>query len=195
MVYLDQPENFLYYMVMEEWRKVPGYENYEISIDTKECRCRSIKNNIILNNKPNKLNRVFWGLYRDGKRTYYQAARWVALTFPELVENEYFEGAHIDHKDTDRLNCHPSNLRWVTQKENNNNPITRKHNSSGHIGQGINDPRKSKPVEQYSLSGTLLKTYPSIMQAARETVCQRECIRDCCKGKIKTSMGFIWKYK
>ena len=35
----------------------------------------------------------------------------------------------IDHIDGNTRNNNVSNLRWVTYKENNNNPITRKHNS------------------------------------------------------------------
>lgn len=33
----------------------------------------------------------------------------------------------VDHIDTDKLNNCVDNLRWVTHKENSNNPLTRKH--------------------------------------------------------------------
>ena len=126
---------------MEQWRDVPGYEGlYQISIDTEECRCKSLsyrhsakpkelKNRKVLRGKQ---FRGYWQLCKNGVCITRQIAKWVALTFPELVENEYFEGAHIDHKDTNTLNNHPSNLRWVTAKENSNNPLTLLHMKTKH---------------------------------------------------------------
>ena len=122
---------------MEYWKDIPGYEGlYQINIDTKECRCRSLNYRQTgtireLSNKPNKqFNRIYWGLTKNGKTEKPQAAVLVAKTFPELVQNEYFEGAEIDHIDTDRLNNQPANLRWVTRKENLNNPLTIINNSN-----------------------------------------------------------------
>lgn len=40
----------------------------------------------------------------------------------------------VDHIDTNPNNNNVENLRWVTYKENNNNPLTRYHNSISHIG-------------------------------------------------------------
>lgn len=70
-----------------------------------------------LSNIPTKNNRIFWHLSNDGDVLTRQAAKWIAITYPDLVENDYFEGALIDHKDRDRMNNHPSNLRWVTHQE------------------------------------------------------------------------------
>lgn len=110
-----------------EWRKVPGFEMYSISISDPKGRCkRMYKNGKVkeLSNKPDKRNRLNWNLSLNGVAIMEQAARWIAITYPELVQNEYFEGAVIDHIDTDPMNNHPSNLRWVTTRENCNNPLT-----------------------------------------------------------------------
>lgn len=48
-------------------------------------------------------------------------------------------------------------------------------------------------VEQWSLDGNYIKTYPSIKQAVIETGCND--ISKCCRGKYKQSGGFVWKYK
>ena len=119
---------------MEEWRDIPGYEGlYQICIDTPEGRCRSLNykgRNIVQElsyHHKKKDNRLYWTLYRDGKKITQQAARWIALAYPELVRNEYFDGACIDHIDTNPNNNRPENLRWVTYKENSNNPLTVKH--------------------------------------------------------------------
>lgn len=121
----------------EHWRDIPGYEGkYQISIDTPEGKCRSL--NYHSTGKPHLLKnsngRIYWDLSKNGKSLCRQAARWIAFTFPELVQNDYFDGAVIDHIDTDPRNNHPSNLRWVTTKENCNNPLTIQHNREAQTG-------------------------------------------------------------
>lgn len=186
---------------MTEWRTVPGYSNYQISIDLPEGRCRSLNYNHTgnvkeLSNKPHKRdNRIYWNLCKNGKSTCYQAARWIAFTYPELVEGEYFEGTEIDHKDTDRLNNHPSNLIWATHNENLNNPLTRKHISTSHQGVLLNHPDFSKQVYQYSKDGIFIAVYPSTQEAYRQTGISQGSISKCCNGKkYKSAGGYIWKY-
>ena len=40
----------------------------------------------------------------------------------------------VDHINTDRLDSRAKNLRWVTYKENSNNPLSRKQMSESHKG-------------------------------------------------------------
>lgn len=40
----------------------------------------------------------------------------------------------VDHINTDRLDSRAENLRWVTYKENSNNPLSRKQMSDSHKG-------------------------------------------------------------
>lgn len=44
------------------------------------------------------------------------------------------DGYEIDHINTVKTDNRLENLRWVTPKENMNNPITMKHNSEAHKG-------------------------------------------------------------
>lgn len=186
----------------EQWRDVPGYEGlYQISIDTKEGRCRSLNYHLtgktkLLSNKVNKrYKRIYWDLRNEEKRTYYQAARWIAITYPELVENEYFEGAEIDHINTDTMDNRPCNLRWVTRTGNMNNPLTKKHLSKTHTGIMINHPAYSKNVYQYSKDGIFIAVYPSVMEAYRQTGISFRHISKCCLGKkYKSVGGYIWRY-
>lgn len=136
----------------ENRRFVPGTdEKYIIDISTKEGKCISLCNKYgfrktpyLLDAKPDKKGYIYWRMKVDGYPTVHQAARWIAITFPELVQNEYFPGAEIDHIDTDRLNNHPNNLRWVTRKENQNNPLTRIHNSEAHKGKTPTEETRRK---------------------------------------------------
>lgn len=197
---------------MEHWREIPGYEGfYEISIDTKEGKCRSMRTGKILKNTPSKRdNRIYWGLCVNYKEIVQQAARWIAVTYPELIENEYFEGAHIDHKDTNTLNNHPSNLRWVTPADNNRNPLTKKHMSEagkkkklteehkyniskGGKGKQINRPDLSKKVLRFDSNGLCVGEYASASEASRITKIPRGSIANYLLGREDKS-GFVWKY-
>ena len=204
---------------MKQWRKVPGYENYEISIETREGKCRSLNylghKGIVkeLHNTPGKYtNRIYWGLTKNGKKCEKQAAVWIALTYPELIENEYFKGAEIDHINTDPLDNRPCNLRWVDRAGQMNNPLTKIHNAQAQSGKHLTEETKNKlriassgifknrknqstPVEQYTLEGTYVSWYPSQMEAERKTGIAHTHISACCKGKINQIKGYVFKYK
>lgn len=133
---------------MEEVREVPGSNGYyKIDISTKEGKCWSEFSKRYLSSGPDKKGYIYWGLTINGKRITHQAARWIAITFPELVQNEWFEGAEIDHIDTDSLNNHPSNLRWTDRSGQMNNPLTKAHNSAAHKGKHLSEETRRKISE------------------------------------------------
>jgi hypothetical protein len=54
---------------------------------------------------------------------------------------------------------------------------------------------KSKPVNQYDLKGKFITTYPSVGTAARALGLKNSAhIGECCRGKVKTYKGFVWRY-
>lgn len=55
---------------------------------------------------------------------------------------------------------------------------------------------KAKEVYQYDLNGKFIKSYSSGGEAAR-ALGMSKCshITECCRGKIKTYKGFVWRYK
>ena len=57
-----------------------------------------------------------------------------------------------------------------------------------------NNPKKSKIVYQYDLDLNLIRTYPSVCEAYRQTLVSADRISKCARGKIKNAGGYIWSY-
>ena len=79
-------------------------------------------------------------------------------------------------------------------------PMFGKHFSEEHKrkiseAQTGNHNRPQTQVLQYSKSGEFIAEYPSIKEAERQTGCYQSHICNCCKGKYKSTGGFIWRYK
>lgn len=52
-----------------------------------------------------------------------------------------------------------------------------------------------KTVIQYDLNLNIISAYSSTMEAQRTTGIASSNISACCKGRLKTSGGFLWRYK
>lgn len=66
---------------------------------------------------------------------------------------------------------------------------TKKKLSEANKGKG------TKKVLQYTIEGEFVKEWPSIVEIQRELGVCGQNISSCCRGKVKTIKGFIWKYK
>jgi hypothetical protein len=53
----------------------------------------------------------------------------------------------------------------------------------------------SRPVNQYSIDGRLIKRWDYILQAGIECDIDPSSIRKCCAGIYNTAGGFLWRYK
>ena len=69
---------------------------------------------------------------------------------------------------------------------------TKKKQSASMTG---NHNSPTKPVLQFSKDGEFIAEYQSIHEAERQTGCKSESVCNCCKGRLKTCGGYIWKYK
>ena len=66
---------------------------------------------------------------------------------------------------------------------------------SGYYEKGKMDykEKRGKKIAQYTLDGKLVKKYPSVMDAAKETGIAMSNISRTVNGYIKKSHGYLWK--
>lgn len=85
------------------------------------------------------------------------------------------------------------NCMFISKIENVKQANKTRDNSYLHNRTGKNNPQ-SKRVVQYDKQGNLIKIWDYIRQVEKELGIHRSDICKCCKGKLKSAGGFIWKY-
>ena len=198
----------------EIWKDIKGYEGiYQVS---NLGRVRSLDridsnnhplNGVILKPYISNSGYLLVGLYKQQKRDRKLLHRLVAETFLPNPENKP-EIDHINTIKTDNtvflnedgsVNYEKTNLRWVTKKENINNPRTKtkmlinaRKPSKGKYGK---KHHKSKPIIQYDKEGNFIKEWECANDVERVLGISNKHIGSVCLGKRKSCGGYIWKYK
>lgn len=181
----DQSDN----NVQEIWKDVRGYEGlYQVS---NLGRVRSLDR--CLTNK-NGVTRICRGrvlkpqddthgyrIVSFGRKNHKKVHRLVAGAFCDNPNPRKFNV--VNHKDSNTSNNKASNLEWCTQAYNMAYGLLRQKQVEA----------QSKAVAQYTKDGTLIKVYPSLRGASRETGINKWNIFTSCKTGKKTAGGFLWK--
>ena len=143
---------------------------------------------------PNGYLQVTFSKNKERKTCYVH--RLVAETFLENPENK----PEVNHKDEDKTNNfvflnedgsvdkEKSNLEWKTPKENSNHGTRNER-----IAKAKTNGKQSKKVLQLTLTGELIREWPSAAECGRNGF-DSSAVTKCCRGKLKTHKGFRFMY-
>ena len=185
---------------MEDWKIIEEYPNYMVSsegkvksIERKDCRGNHRKGKI-LSPRYNTRGYISVVLYKNGVPQTFRVNRLVAQVFIPNPDNK----PYVDHINGDRADNRVCNLRWVTHKENMNNPLTilkfKNNKNKQKIATECSRLKTSKPVLQFSKNGDFIKKWDSASVAERDGNFNATSIGECCRGKFKMSGGYIWRF-
>lgn len=202
-------------LLNEEWRDIKGYEGlYQIS---NYGRVKSIERKLPCNIKNNEFRikkavikkirydkdgycKVMLCKYgvKNGKNNFIH--RLVAQAFIPNLNNYNI----VNHIDGIKNNNKSYNLEWCTIKENVHHAIRtglmnpQKNTKYLHTNYGKNNV-KSRSVIVYDLNNNYIGEF-DCMREAKEKLglkypSQTSYIGYCCRGKVKQTYGYIWRYK
>lgn len=127
-----------------------------------------------------------------GNRKSVETCRVCILVAKHFIPNQENKPC-VDHINTIRDDDRACNLRWVSYKENANNPLTKERYKSAS-----KKPRydRRKPVSQYTKDGVFIREWDSAIEASDELGIHLGSIYGVCHGRehYNTAGGFIWKY-
>jgi hypothetical protein len=130
---------------------------------------------------------------------YFNTRRLIYMTFIDPHLDYKKDKLYIINKDCDGYNNRRENLQAVTHREKQVRAIARGRVLPSYLKTADRSNWKknytnSKPVAQYDLQGNLLKEFPSVREATRQTRISDKAIISVAKGLYKQWNGFVWKY-
>lgn len=173
----QKAEYYLNDLPGEEWIDTFNNTNYYVS---NYGRIRNKKTNRLLN----PVNTCGYYKVRLSKKG--QTDDWLVhklVYFSFFHEETNMKKYCIDHIDGNKHNNCLNNLRKITISDNV---------LEAYYNQKTNSNIKS--VSQFDLENNLLAIFPSAREAGRQLSLDSSSIIKCCKGKLKTTGGYIFHY-
>ena len=195
-------------MEKEIWKPVIGYEGfYEVS------NCGRVKSlhrgkERILKPSPDGDGYLYVILCKNGEKSKGRVHQLVMRAFVGKCPDGY----EVDHFDWNPKNNSLGNLsyqpkgvnrarrspEWQQKNAEKNRRLAQDPEWLAKMQKLYQDPewrRKcSKPVDQYTIDGQFVKRWSSAAEIEKELGIYNSSISKCCKGKYKSTGGFIWKF-
>lgn len=177
----------------EIWVPIKNYENYMISNFGKVY---SNITNKILKQEKTKNNYYRVALSNKTKTKHFLIHRLVAEHFIPNDDNKLC----VNHKNGNKGCNYDWNLEWCTYKENINHAFKNKliviekgknNPMFGRTGKLSNCKRKIKQLDK---NNNELNIFSTVREASKKYNIQETNIVKCCRGKIKTAGGYVWRY-
>ena len=131
---------------------------------------------------------------------------WIPSEETRIRRSKSLQGRKLSEKDKERLRSYVLNRVWTKeqrekQRQNmlNRNPEIQKKVANKLRGKKRDAEvvlktaaKRMKPIIQYSLDGKYLKEYAGAVAVQKY---QEANITACCRGKLNSAYGYIWRYK
>lgn len=185
---------------LEIWKDIADYNGYQVSnLGNVRSKNRTImrKNGIkqtfkAKNLSPCKNNKGYYMVSLKGKQ--HTVHRLVAKAF---VDNSYNQNV-VNHINGIKTDNRAENLEFTTQQDNMQKAW--RNNQCENVRKSLfsrthkREIKTSRAVYQYDLEGNLINTFVSTREATDKTGISNCLIVANCKGRLKTTHNYIFKY-
>lgn len=188
----------------EEWKDIPGYEGrYQVSnLGRVRSLCNPTHPCKILKQQLNRYGYMYVSLRKPTEKISKN------LSIHQLVAKCFIPNPYsykcVNHINENRTDNSIQNIEWCDEKYNNNYGLHNDKISQALKGRKISESHRRKIIEsrkriavlQISKSnGSVINEFQSMRYAERITGIFISGISACCRGKVNTAGGYIWRYK